>query len=490
MEKKQCRCTVVAHLLAIIVLVVSIERGSCITEDGEKDRVSELPGGNSLNVSFAHYSGYITVNKESGRTLFYWFFEAVEDPSSKPLVLWLNGGPGCSSIAYGLAEEIGPFHVKPDGKSLYLNPYSWNQVANILFLDSPVGVGYSYSDNPQDLLSNGDARTAQDSLVFLKKWFKRFPQYKGRDFYLAGESYAGHYVPQLAQVIVRSQKLAEENSINLKGYMVGNALTDDFHDHLGLFQFMWSTGLISDETYNLLNVFCDFQSFVHTSPKCDKILDIANDELGNIDQYSIFTPSCTSNGTSSKRLLKRLHVGRIGESYDPCTEKHSTIYFNLPEVQKALHVDPAVAPLNWSTCSDVVSENWRDSPRSVLDIYQELIREGLRIWMFSGDTDAVIPVTSTRYSIDALHLPTVTPWHAWYDDGQVGGWTQEYKGLTFVTVRGAGHEVPLHKPKLALALIKAFLSGSPMPTLSSSDVANYDAVNPIRTVISNQIPTW
>ncbi|XP_042405998.1 serine carboxypeptidase II-2-like [Zingiber officinale] len=436
-----------------------------------QSRVTALPG-QSFNVSFAHYSGYVTVNKEAGRALFYWFFEATEDPASKPLVLWLNGGPGCSSIAYGLAEELGPFHVKADGKSLYPNPYSWNQVANILFLDSPVGVGFSYANNSQDVVTNGDKRTAQDSLAFLKNWFKLFPQYRGREFYLTGESYAGHYVPQLAQAIVRSQKLTGEKSINLKGYMVGNALTDDYHDHYGVFHFMWTAGLISDQTYKLLNIFCDFQSFVHTSSACERILDIADKELGNIDPYSIFTPSCTANVTLSRnKLLKRRHsLGIIGEKYDPCTEKHSTVYFNLPEVQKALHVNPAYAPKKWETCSDAVNENWKDSESSVLHIYHELISQGLRIWIFSGDTDAVIPVASTRYNVNALKLPTVTPWHAWYDDGQVGGWTQAYKGLTFVTVRGAGHEVPLHQPKLALVLFKSFLSGRPMPTLTELNV--------------------
>lgn len=453
-------------LFSFFFLLLSLI-SSAIATSQEKQKVSALPG-QSFNVSFAHYSGYITVSKDTGRALFYWFFEATEDPASKPLVLWLNGGPGCSSIAYGLAEEIGPFHVNPDGKGLHLNPYSWNQVANILFLDSPVGVGFSYSNSSNDMLNNGDERTAKDSLKFLQEWFKKFPQYKGRDFYLTGESYAGHYVPQLAQAIVRSQKLTGEKSINLKGYMVGNALTDDFHDHLGVFQFMWAAGLISDQTYKLLNVLCDFQSFVHTSTACEKVLEAASNELGNIDPYSIFTPSCPASTTFSRnKLLKRLHsVGRMGEKYDPCTEKHSTVYFNLPEVQKALHVNAAVAPSKWETCNDAVNENWKDSPRSVLPIYHELINSGLRIWMFSGDTDSVIPVTSTRYNIDALKLPTVTPWHAWYDDGQVGGWSQVYKGLTFVTVRGAGHEVPLHRPKQALVLFKAFLSGSPMPTLT------------------------
>ncbi|KAL2455854.1 Serine carboxypeptidase-like 29 [Abeliophyllum distichum] len=433
----------------------------------ELDRVSKLPGQN-FNISFAHYAGYVTVNEEFGRALFYWLFEAEEEPSSKPLVLWLNGGPGCSAIGYGLAEEIGPFHVEKDGKTLYLNPNSWNKVANILFVDTPVGVGFSYSNTSNDLLNNGDKSTAADNLEFFVQWFKLFPQYKGRDFYITGESYAGHYIPQLSQAIVRHNLNNEEEVINLKGFMVGNALIDDFYDQLGRFQFLWSVGMISDQTFKQLNIFCDFGSFLHTSEQCNKVLDISLEEMGDIDIYSIFTPPCTANFNRFNQLLKRKKkVGLIKRAYDPCTLQHSVIYFNLPEVQNALHVHSKNSPSKWETCSDEVNKNWKDSATSVLNIYRELIHLGLRIWIFSGDSDAVVPVTSTRYSIDALELPTISPWRAWYDYGQVGGWIQEYQGLTFVVVRGAGHEVPLHKPKQALTLIKSFLSGTSMPKLET-----------------------
>ncbi|KAM7472901.1 hypothetical protein LguiA_011084 [Lonicera macranthoides] len=458
-------------VLCFLIFTTKFHRSSCSTSSSSSDpivqqqldRVSVLPG-QYFNVNFAHYSGYVTTNEEYGRALFYWFTEVADDPSSKPLVLWLNGGPGCSSIAFGMAEELGAFHVNKDGKTLYLNPYSWNQVANMLFLDSPVGVGYSYSNTSSDIVTNGDKRTAEDSLTFLLNWFERFPQYKGREFYVTGESYGGHYVPQLSQAIVKHNSINGERTINLKGYMVGNALTDDYYDQFGMFQFYWSAGMISDQTYKQLNLLCDSESFVHSSEECDKIFEIAFEEFGNIDPYSIFTPPCTGNFTLPIRLLKRWHrVGYVSQKYDPCTEQHSTMYFNLPEVQKALHVHQRNAPSKWETCSYEVGGHWQDSPRSMLDVYRELIHAGLRIWIFSGDTDAVIPVTSTRYSIDALKLPTVSPWRAWYDEGQVGGWTQEYKGLTFVTIRGAGHEVPLHRPKLALKLFEAFLAGTPMP---------------------------
>lgn len=298
-----------SFLVQILFIFINFYLGSAFSTDPvaqqKLDRVGKLPGQN-FDVNFAHYSGYVKVNEESGRALFYWFVEAVEDPDSKPLVLWLNGGPGCSSIAYGEAEEIGPFHIKPDGKTLYLNPYSWNQVANILFLDSPVGVGFSYSNTSSDITTNGDKRTAEDSLKFLLKWLERFSQFKGRDFYISGESYGGHYVPQLSKAIIRHNQATGEKAINLKGYMVGNDLTDDYHDYLGLFQFWWSAGLISNDTYKQLNLLCDYESFVHPSSSCDKFLEVADNELGNIDQYSIFTPSCTASVSQSNRLLKRM----------------------------------------------------------------------------------------------------------------------------------------------------------------------------------------
>ncbi|ONK68957.1 uncharacterized protein A4U43_C05F17800 [Asparagus officinalis] len=470
MEKMRKSGSVLLLAFALVLASLASASSSSCSEDSalEKDRVQTNLLGQDFNVEFAHYSGYVTIDEEAGRALFYWFFEAAEDPASKPLALWLTGGPGCSAIAYGMAEEVGPFHVKPDGKSLYLNPYSWNQVANMLFLEAPAGTGFSYSNNTNDVLSNGDERTAKDSLKFLQNWFKRFPQYKGRDFYITGESYGGHFIPQLAQVIVRSQKVTGDKSINLKGYLVGNPATDDFLDNVGSFQYMWTAGLISDETYNLLNVFCDFESFLRPSEQCNEILEVASSELGNIDSYSIFTPTCPgSTNFPRNKLLKRLHsVAKMGEKFDPCTDRYAAVYFNLPEVQNALHVNPVVAPSKWETCSDAVKDNWRDSSRSILPIYRELIEHGLRIWVFSGDADSVIPVPSTRYVIDALKLPTVTPWHPWYDDGQVGGRTQVYEGLTYVTVRGAGHEVPLLRPKQALILFRSYLAASPMPTLS------------------------
>ncbi|KAJ0978228.1 hypothetical protein J5N97_013702 [Dioscorea zingiberensis] len=411
------------------------------TAEQEADRISQLPG-QPMNVEFSQYSGYVTVNEKAGRALFYWLVETPATVHTAPLVLWLNGGPGCSSIAYGASEELGPFRINSDGKTLFMNQYAWNKVANILFLESPAGVGFSYSNTSSDLYTVGDQITAIDAYHFLVNWFERFPQYKYRDFYIAGESYAGHYVPQLSQLVYRKNKAIQKPIINFKGFMVGNAVTDDYHDFVGTFEYWWTHGLISDDTYKELKVTCDLESSEHPSVDCVKVLDTANVEFGNIDPYSIYTRTC--NLSSSLKHNVRGHYPWMSRAYDPCTDRYAKVYYNLPEVQKALHANVTGMKYAWDTCSNIVGAYWADSPRSMLPIYRELIAAGLRIWVFSGDTDAVVPVTATRYSIDALKLPTLTSWYPWYDNGKVGGWSQVYKGLTFVTVTGAGHEAKKH----------------------------------------------
>lgn len=94
-----------------------------------------------------------------------------------------------------------------------------NVVANVLFLESPAGVGFSYSNTSSDYVI-GDQQTAEDSYTFLVNWLERFPEYKTRDFLITGESYAGHYVPQLAQLILRNNKMTNQTVINLKGIAV------------------------------------------------------------------------------------------------------------------------------------------------------------------------------------------------------------------------------------------------------------------------------
>ncbi|KAK1418274.1 hypothetical protein QVD17_27417 [Tagetes erecta] len=384
------------------------------------DKIVALPG-QPAGVNINQYSGYVTVNPNAGRALFYYFVESPTDSSTKPLVLWLNGGPGCSSLI-GAMSELGPFRINSDAKTLFANDYAWSNVANMLFLESPAGVGFSYSNTTSDYDKSGDQNTADDAYVFLVNWLERFPRYKTRDFYITGESYAGHYVPQLAYTILVNNKKTNQTSINIKGIAIGNAVMDDETTLKGMYDYWWTHALNSDATHEAIFKYCDFASDF-SSPMCDNIKDKASDEKGDISVNNIYAPICLTPHQINTSVIP----GSINK-YDPCWQRYLKFYLNDSVVQKALHVQPT----SWNLCS--------------------------------GDIDALVPITSSRYSINTLNLPIETAWRPWYLNEEVGGYLEAYKGLILITVRGAGHTVPSYQPQRALALFSSFLGGTLPPS--------------------------
>ncbi|XP_074281508.1 serine carboxypeptidase-like 33 [Silene latifolia] len=435
----------------------------------EVDRVLSLPG-QPTNPTISQFSGYINVNQINGRALFFWFFQALSQPSTKPLLLWLNGGPGCSSIGYGAAVEIGPLKVDENGDGLIFNNFTWIQEANVLFVESPVGVGFSYTNTSTDLNSLNDDFVAEDAYNFVVNWLRRYPNYTNQDFFLVGESYAGHYIPQLAERILdRNKDQTNYTKINLKGFIVGNPLTDDYYDSKGLLEHAWSHSVISNEQYNKAKEVCDFKELVWSN-ECNIAMNVVFGIYKEIDIYNIYAPICLLNRTSSisayyneagKYGLKRPRI--FSEGYDPCYSSYAEKYFNKPDVQSTLHANintgNANASIKWQVCKDSILNTYHVTVASVLPIYKKLIQGGLKIWIYSGDVDGRVPAIGSRYCVESLGLPVKTPWRTWFHNNQVGGRIVEYDGLTFVTVRGAGHLVPLNKPSEALALIHSFLTG-------------------------------
>ncbi|XP_059278274.1 serine carboxypeptidase-like 34 [Lycium ferocissimum] len=470
------------HILLLLVLSFNgiFGRGNIIISkealaEQEADRVIKLPG--QPTVSFKQYAGYVTVNETHGRALFYWFFEATTTPEKKPLLLWLNGGPGCSSIGYGEAEELGPFLTQKNKPELKFNNFTWNKAANLLFLESPVGVGFSYTNTSTDIKKLGDTITAQDSYNFLVNWFRRFPQFKSHKFYIAGESYAGHYVPQLAeQIFDNNKKVKKEDHINFKGFMIGNALMDDETDQKGMIDYAWDHAVISDHLYDSIKRACNFSS-EHLGGECNNLLSQYFAVYRIVDMYSLYAPKCVHNSNSSSTRPLPTINGAAPKSfsriegwhqrptgYDPCLSDYTETYMNRQDVQAALHANITRIPYPWTHCSNNISF-WNDAPSSMLPTIKKLIDGGLRVWVYSGDTDGRISVTSTRLTLRKLGLKITEDWTPWYTNNkQVGGWTVAYDGLLFVTVRGAGHQVPTFKPKQALQLVRHFLSNKKLPS--------------------------
>ncbi|KAF7072890.1 hypothetical protein CFC21_077967 [Triticum aestivum] len=414
------------------------------------DKIHVLPGQPSGTIGLNQYGGYVSVHEKNGRALFYYFVEAASDAAAKPLLLWLNGGPGCSSLGYGAMMEMGPFRVNKDKRTLSENPHAWTKVANVLFLESPVGVGFSYSNTTSEYDLSGDKRTADDAFVFLLNWLKRFPEYKGRPFYISGESYAGHYVPQLAATILgHNLKSSTRTSINLRGILVGNPYLDANMNDKGKVDYQWGHGLISNEAWANITENCHLDKPGYTA--C--VEDMIYGTHANIDPYDVYEPVCMEGPTETQYHSRYI----LPRSYDICSDRYIFVYLNDPRVQKALHARSQ----EWQLCSSL---NWMDAPVSMVPTLKWLIEHHLPVWLYSGDFDSVCPFIATSYTIKDLGLDVTEQWRPWMVKDETGGFVQGYTGgLVFATVRAAGHAVPSYQPEAALVLVSSFLNGTLPP---------------------------
>ncbi|KAG8372147.1 hypothetical protein BUALT_Bualt12G0036200 [Buddleja alternifolia] len=393
----------------------------------------------------------------------------------------LARGPGCSSIGAGAFSEHGPF--QPNGNVLVKNDYSWNKVANMLYLESPAGVGFSYSANKSFYKSVNDEMTARDNLNFLEKWFDEFPEYKNREFYITGESYGGHYVPQLADLIIQSKA-----KFNLKGIAIGNPLLEFNTDFNSRAEFLWSHGLISDITYNQFTFVCNYSQIrrqVQTgtlTPVCSRVIKQVSSEVSRfIDSYDVTLDVCLSSAQLQSEVLNQL---KDEPKINVCVEDETTVYLNREDVQKALHAR-LVGVHSWSICSEVLDYEMQNLEIPTIGILGRLVGLGIRVLVYryspSGDQDSVLPLTGTRTLVNGLAkdlgLNTTVPYSAWFKRRQVGGWTQVYGDfLSFATIRGASHEAPFSQPERSLVLFSSFVGGKPLPQFNGTTKGSYTLV--------------
>ena len=444
---------------------------------------------------FDSYAGYLKVGGEGNtnkgaspsKYLFHWYHEAASDPLSKPVVLWLNGGPGCSSLG-GMFTELGPYVLDKNGNAK-LNPYSWNQVANVLFLEQPAGVGFSYPAG-----STNDTITANDTYEGLVEFFRLHPELEGRPFYVAGESYGGHYVPNVVKAIRDNNAL-----INLKGFAVGNGYTDwklDFNANVenGRFHALTSQDLFEDALRA-----CDGRDFarcfwprddVECPKECGDAVTAATEfaEDGSIDIYDIYVDVCLDPDTNDvvhsqtsmlmeerkKQRKRRLPLGTtpISPVFDTCVDKYAQKYLNSPEVRQFLGIrNDDVPGGNWTDCSQVDYDfNYASEIPNYLQWTQE--EDGPEILIYNGDADFILSHMGNSAWVRSLNLKKSKKWSKWLgSDKQVAGYFEQYetKGstpMTFLTVKGAGHMVPKDRPRHALDMFSKFLDGG----------ANYDRV--------------
>lgn len=221
------------------------------------------------------YSGYL--NTTSGQ-MFYIFMESINTPSTAPLVLWLNGGPGCSSLL-GLFQEIGPYVLCDDCTEFQKNDHTWLKSANILFLESPLGVGFSYSNDTSFVYD--DFTTAHKLFEALQDFYARYPMYRNNDFWISGESYAGMYIPFFASHILNK---TQEFAVKLKGLMIGNGvmISNSTSMSKNFIDFMMLRGTISSEVGNIVKNICTQDA---NAPSCQVALRTVDQTLLRVNPY-------------------------------------------------------------------------------------------------------------------------------------------------------------------------------------------------------------
>lgn len=427
-------------------------------------QVTELPGIDAKEIEFDQFAGHIELDTKE--KLFYWYTESQHDPAKDPIVLWLNGGPGCSSIN-GFFTENGPFVVQPD-LSLKVNPYGWNRKANIVWVDSPAGVGYSTPLQDADYYNDD---VVSDRLhKFVKLFFDKYPELQNREFFITGESYGGIYIPYLVNRIVD----APIANVTLKGFAIGNPLTDNQIDGNAYLDYYLSHALISRNNYQKAQQACDDNvaqcmfTPVNCTEKCQAAVDeaYAAADTAEFNHYYIYGDACLLKNAQHAALHHRDAI-KVGESVvthrgaiGPCADSYTDSYLNLPEVQLAVHVEGA--PVEWVDCQRFISKHFSKSLSS-LPKYRNILGKGLKALIYSGDADSVVNFIGTERWItqDGLNLKEVSPWKSWLGpDKQIAGYVQEFEGLTFKTIKGAGHMVPAVRPLQGLNLFECFVYGN------------------------------
>lgn len=208
-------------------------------------------GSSSVNpgpfVDETWYSGTVPLDHEDD--LFYWWFESRDSPKDDPVVLWLTGGPGCAS-EIALFFENGPYHFEEkDQTKLTHNPYSWNSHANLIYVDQPVGTGFSNYGITH--LNTNEEEVAENMAKFMIAFLEKYPQLQGKDFYITGESYAGHYIPAISHNFIFTHK--EDLKINFKGMAIGNGFVDPYIQYPAYATFAKENNLIGEAEYLILD---------------------------------------------------------------------------------------------------------------------------------------------------------------------------------------------------------------------------------------------
>ncbi|KAI8457990.1 serine carboxypeptidase [Phakopsora pachyrhizi] len=414
--------------------------------DHQKLRLRQLPSLCNEPNGGESFSGFIDLDRN--RSMFFWFFPARLDTDRAPLVLWLNGGPGSSSMI-GLFQEHGPCRVRRDSSGLDHNPESWNQ--NFLFrlyLDQPIGVGYSTGFKNVSTSIEAAVDVYDALQIFLSH--TSFSKLSGRSFGLWTESYGGRYGPIFLGYFLKMNAEALKNSTNtrviipIKSLGIGNGLIDPISQYLAYVTYAqdnpYRPNLVSGDIIEKANLQfsrpggCKDQlnecNTKNDDPICNRALTFCDDKMmtnmsGGRDVYDVRSPS------------------------PPIYPPNLTVILNEPRLKSQIGVP---INFNWSEGNDEVFGNFLttgDGARSTVKELEEIVNAGIRTLIYAGDADFIVNYHGVESVINNLNTKFKDRFvkqklEDWIVEGQLAGKFKTVENLSYIRVLEAGHEVPAY----------------------------------------------
>lgn len=463
-------------------------------------RYKEVPTGIcELDPNVKSYSGYADVEKD--QHIFWWFFETRNgDPTDAPLSVWINGGPGSSSMI-GLWQELGPCGVDYNG-NVYNNPYSWTNVSNFLFIDEPTTTGFSYSipvDGYADadgnvitlpnatcpdyagdtcgtwntpdptLTANSTENAAPNVWKTLQGFMGAFPQYSRGDFHFATESYGGHYGPVFNEYFEtqNAANIPGAHNISLKSVAIGNGWYDPLIQLEAYYNFTVFPGNTYDyRPYNESTEAQVFNSMYGPGNCADQVLRCY--ATGRDDVCSIGDSWCANNVEAVLDNVANRDEYDIRELMpDPFPYGFYPDYLNRADVQAAIG-----AYTNFTESSaltgNAFSATGDDSRESnTIEDIRALLGQGVIVMIYAGDADyncnwlgsqAVSTVIAAPGYDKAGYTDLVT------SDNITHGQVKQSGKFSFTRVYYSGHEVPFYQPLASLAMFERMITGKDIAT--------------------------
>ncbi|XP_043203971.1 venom serine carboxypeptidase-like [Amphibalanus amphitrite] len=407
----------------------------------EQSRVLGLPG---AGANVTSHSGFITVDKERNSNLFFWFFECQQaSPLEAPVLLWLQGGPGASSL-YGLFAENGPFSVDTD-LNLVARNFSWSNTHNLLYIDNPTGTGFSFTYDEQGFARN-EEDVARDLYSALTQFFTAFEKFRDNEFYVSGESYAGKYLPAIVNKIHVENPTAEVK-INLKGMAIGDGFVDPINQ-VDYSEYFYNVGLVdAKQSEQFHDVATQTVDLINQGDLAEAFLLWDTVLIGTVSPY----PTLFQNITGFTNQYNYLQPNDAGN--DPFND-----FLKLPATRASIHVGNL--PYN-EAVDAVIHYMISDEMNTTKPLLASALDAGYRVLIYSGQLDICVPYPLTQRWLASME------WHGaeqyrdaerviWRERGEIAGYVRQVDNLYEVLVRNSGHMVPTDQPEVGYALITRF----------------------------------